>query len=212
MGTQDTASLIEGLAEELEPTKRLQHPVLRTVLWGGAAVTYTVIVALMLKIRPDLANKATDAAFILEVSLATFTMITAALASAWLAVPDMRGKNWLPVLPLTGVGFLVFWSAVRFFTEGEEMPHLHWDKCFEHGALMAIMPLVAILVMTRKGTTCYPRLTAAMNILSVSMLGYVALRFTCVMDTVGHSGITHIMPFVLVALIMGLTSRKLYKW
>jgi hypothetical protein len=207
-----TDTLIDGLCGDLCAVKPLAHPLLRILPWAFVSIVYASIVALVLGIRPDMANKMVDVAFLFEVGIMAFITVSAAIASAWLSVPDARGKEWLPVIPLTLTGLFLFWSSIRFITEESGLPHLHWSHCFQDGALIGMLPAAAIVFMMRKGATTRPHGMCFLNVLAVAGVAYITLRFTCVMDSVGHGGMIHIAPFILLAFAMGLLSRKIYKW
>lgn len=206
-------TLIDGLAADFKGCCPAKHPLARILPWCAVSALYVIFVVFFLGVRSDLPAKLADTAFVFEVGLAAFITCSAALASAWLAVPDVREQKWVVAAPLTAAGIFVFWSAVRFVEESEGLPEMHWGHCFQDGAVVGVLPVMALIVMIRrKGATTLPRVMCAMNVLAVSGLSYIALRFTCGLDSVGHGGMIHVMPFIVLGLLMGLISRRLYRW
>ena len=212
MNEQDTDKLIETLSDDLKSVKPLPHPLLRVLPYIVFAAIYVGILVYFVGTRPDLNIQLSDAGFITENALMIFIVLSAALAASFLSVPDMCGAKWLPVLPLTAAGAFIVWSAIRVYAEGLHMPTLHFDHCMGEGGFMAVVPLTMVVFMIRKGATTRPIMTAVMNILFAAGLGYIGLRFTCMMDTVGHTAVSHLGPYVIIGALLGVWARKLYKW
>jgi hypothetical protein len=124
----------------------------------------------------------------------------------------MRGHKWLLSLPFAGVAVFTIWNIVHLTSADMVMPKLHMDHCMGEGAFMSSIPLAVLFFLVRKGTTTRPVLMAVMNVISVTAISYIGLRFTCAMDTVGHATISHVIPYVIIGIALGMAARKLYKW
>jgi len=205
-------TLIDNLCNGLRPCKRLPHPFLRALSGAILALAYVAGVVNYLGIRPDLAQKFQDTAFLFEIGTMGAVSLSAVLAASWLCVPDMRGVKWLVAVPLTLFGVFLFWCGIRAHVDGFAMPAMHWDHCFNDGLLMGFVPAAAVIFMSRRGATTRPFLMALVAVLSVGALGYVGLRFTCMMDTVGHAGVYHLLPFTVFGVLTGAGARVLFKW
>ncbi|MCB1650954.1 MAG: DUF1109 domain-containing protein [Alphaproteobacteria bacterium] len=212
MSNEVLDEMIGQLTGELQPVNRLAHPLRRAVFFGALAVLYVASVVLFVGVRADIADKLHDLPFLFELSIAGLVALSSGLASAWLAVPDYREQRWLLFAPLAGLFVFVLWSVLRGYVEGAYFQGVHWDHCFEDGALMGILPAALIMFMARGGATTHPLLMAGMNVLSFGALAYIGLRFTCAMDTIGHGCITHLLPFILIGVLMGAAARRLYRW
>ena len=210
--SRDVENLIDHLSAELKPVSVLAHPLRRALPWLLMASVYMTGVLLFLGLRPDLAEKLTQGAYLFEISVTGFVAISAALASAWLCVPDMRGQKWLPAVPLAALAVFLIWTGVMSMLDGVHMPSPYWDHCFNIGALMGFVPMVAMIFLARNGATTRPVTMSLMNTLSVGALGYVGLRFVCPTDTIGHVFFYHLFTFMLLGLFAGLAARKLYRW
>lgn len=211
-GNKSLDLLVSNLTEDLSPVRPLAHPAVRALPWLFLSVLYAVGVIVFLGLRPDLPYKLHSAEFLFEIGLAFFTGVTAALCALWMCVPDMRGRVWLPALPLTALAVFLFWCVLEALTEGLLLPAPHWDHCFEDGLFLGAFPAAFILFITRKGTTIKPRMMAFMAVLAVGSFGYVGLRLTCMLDTIGHAGIYHVLPFVTLGSLFGLAARRFYRW
>lgn len=208
----DVDKLIENLAADHKPVKKMAHPLLRVLPWFFVAATYIGAVVFYLGIRPDVADKLQDVYFLMDIGLMFFIALSSALCSAWLCVPDMRGHKWMIGVPFTMVFVFGLWTTVLAMTKGMGMPNLAWDHCYEDGMFMAVIPATLLIFLTQQGATTRPYLTAFMNILSISALGYIGLRFTCIMDSIEHAFLMHILPFVIFGTILGFFARRVYNW
>lgn len=209
---QNIESLIGTLTNELKPVKRMPHPALRIIPWILAASLYTACCVYFIGVRHDVNTLFENPIFTFELALMAFTGIAAAFASAFLSVPDMRGQKWLIPTTFTAIGIFSAWCVIRVAIEGLHMPQLHLDHCMGEGAFMAIIPVAILLFMMKQGTTTHPILMGLMNVISITALGYVALRFTCTLDTIGHATLSHLVPYVLLGAGIGIISRRFYKW
>ena len=207
-----TETLIDDLAESLQPCKSPAHPLVRVLPWVFLALAYMTGVVNYLGIRPDLVHKFKDSTFLFEIGAMAAVSFSAAMASAWLCVPDMRGAKWLVAVPLTLLGTFVFWCGVRAHVDGFALPAMHWDHCFNDAMLMGLVPAAAVIFMSRGGATTRPLLMGMMNALSVGALGYVGLRFTCMLDTLGHAGLYHLLPFIVFGALLGGAARFVFRW
>lgn len=205
--------LIDDLAEDLCPVSPLHHPLIRALIWMVVSSLYIAGAVFFAGMRTDLAQKTSDVSFIFEMSLALLITVSSVLASTWWAVPDVREKKWIVSIPLISTLIFIFWNGLRFFIEEKgNMPPVNWGDCIKDGLIMGLGPFALILLLARKGATCCSTTMCSMNILSVTGLAYIGLRLTCGTDTVGQGCITHILPFLILAVIMGAIARRVYKW
>lgn len=212
MSEQSIDDLIGNLTDELEPVKKLSHPLTRALPWLVAACVYVALVVSNVGIRPDFIAQTQNTVYAFEILLAAFIAITATLASVFLSVPDMRGQKWLLTTVLTSAGVFTLWTALRGIKEGMYLPQLELDHCMGEGMFMAIVPLTVLLFMMRNGTTTRPTMMTTMNMLAAGSLGYIGLRITCVMDGVQHVTVSHLLPYLLLGGILGMLARRLYSW
>lgn len=204
--------LINNLTQEAKPVKCLKKPLYRIIPWIAAAILYSACAAYFIGMRHDATTIIKDPSFIFEILLVIYIGVSAALASAYLAVPDMCQKKWLVTTNLTATGIFAVWCVIKWYGEGMFIPHVDFGHCMTEGAFMAILPVAILIFMMKQGMTTHPILMGYMNVISITAIGYVALRFTCSADSISHGTISHLLPYVLLGAAMGIIARKLYKW
>ena len=214
MGNDDVNmdKLINSLCDELKPVKKAKHPLFYALPWLLVAAVFSFYAVKYVGIRHDVVERLTDTVFLFETIVVASLAISAAISSAYLMIPDMRGKRWLLPVSLTLAIVFLIWNIVKTFAEGLHMPHLNFDHCMQEGLFMAFVPMMAFIFFMRGGATTRPIMMGMMNILAGASIAYIGLRFTCSMDTVGHSTIMHLVPYIVVGSGIGLIARRLYKW
>jgi len=204
--------LIGSLSDDLESIKKAKHPLMYALPWMIAAVVFSIFVVNNVGIRHDLSDQLANTVFLFELTTFGALGITASIASSYLMVPDMRGKKWLLPVSFTIAGICVIWNVIKAYAEGLHMPQLHIDHCMQEGLFMAFIPMMAFIFFMRSGATTKPITMGVMNLLAGASIAYIGLRLTCSMDTVGHSTIMHLAPYVVIGGVLGFVARKLYKW
>lgn len=204
--------LIGNLTEDLQPISPMAHPFYRLLPWAALSFGYVALVIGIIGIRGDIGTKANDPLFLYEIILALATALSAACASAWLCVPDMRGAKWLLAVPFSLFAVFVGWLATRIIGEPFVMPAIDLHHCLGEAFLMIFVPVTGLILLSRKGATTRPVMMGALNAIAVGGLGFAGLRLICPVDNMGHICIYHVMPFLLLGLIIGLAARRLYRW
>jgi hypothetical protein len=205
-------SLIGALTEELKPVERTKHPLFYALPWLAIAGFFAFFVVEYVGVRHDVAEKLRDSVFLFENIVIAALGIVSVIASAYLMIPDMRGKKWLLSVSFTLAVIFVLWNIVKAFSDGLHLPHLRFDHCMKEGLFVAFIPMMALIFFMRSGSTTKPLIMAFMNIFAGASIAYISLRFTCSMDTVGHSTVMHLTPYVVIGSVLGLLARRFYKW
>lgn len=213
MAREDTSqALIDELVSDLKPVRPLAHPLLRMAVWTSLCLLYAAIAVYAIGLRPDIPARLQSTAFVFEQGLVGLLFVTATLASFVLCIPDQRGQSWV-----LGVvwGFCAAFGLLvlsRMLTESFHMPHLHWDECFNKAIILVTVPAFVMAFMMRRGTTTMPLTQAVMNTLSLAALGFIGLRLTCTIETLGHGVFLHLLPFLVLGLGLGILARRIYNW
>ncbi|NCT40576.1 MAG: DUF1109 domain-containing protein [Alphaproteobacteria bacterium] len=205
-------ALISSLSDDLSPVKKARHPLAYTLPWIIMAVILAVIAVKYVGIRYDLSDKLKDTTFLFEITVVAALAISAAITSAYLMVPDMRGKKWLIPVTFTIAGVFAIWNIIKGAIEGIYIPRINFDHCMQEGLFIAFVPMMALIFFMRSGATTKPIRMAVMNLLAGASIAYIGLRFTCSMDTVAHCLIMHLAPYMFIGALIGFGARKLYKW
>lgn len=204
--------LIGSLSDELKPVKKAKHPLFYALPWLFITALFLAFVVFYVGIRHDVADQLHDTVFLFETLIVAFWGIASAIASSYLMVPDMRGKKWLLPVSMTLATVFLIWNIVKAYAEGLHMPHLGFDHCMREGLFMAFVPMMAFIFFVRGGATTRPIVMGVMNLFAGTSIAYIGLRFTCSMDSVGHSTIMHLAPYLVIGALMGVFARRLYKW
>ncbi|MGB0718921.1 MAG: NrsF family protein [Bdellovibrionales bacterium] len=212
MSKKSIDDLIGNLTQDLKPVKPMPCPVMRILPWIIATSVYVFILVYLTGVRHDAIAALGKPVFLFEIGLMAYIAISAAIASSFLSVPDMKGQQWVLTSSLTAFGVFMGWTVIRMFTEGFQTPQMHMDHCMGEGVFMAIIPVAALIFYMKRGCTTRPVMTAFMNVLAITGIGYIGLRFTCSMDVVEHATITHLLPYVVLGTLCGVLARRVYKW
>lgn len=205
--------LIESLSRDLHNVPPLPHPAWRAALWAGGGFLYLVGFAVLVHIRPDVWTMLSDIGSLMEIFFSLALFISGALASAWLSIPDKRGRPWIGILPLVfAIGFALWLAGRTAVDPAGLMPHLELHHCVGTCLLAGFGPALLIGWGSRKGATTAPLLMAFANIVFVTGIGLIGLKFTCGDDSIGHMLLMHLGPFILAGFFIGLLARRLYRW
>jgi hypothetical protein len=148
-----TPELIELLAGELKPVRRLRPPMVRGACWGLVALMVVALLAVGQGVRPDLPEQVNRAAFWAALLGSALTALAAACAAFALAVPG-RSRLWalLPLPPLLlwvgaiGRPCLTHW--VRY--DGGAMAMGDTAQCFATVVLTSLPLWLLMLLMLRR--------------------------------------------------------------
>ena len=205
----DTPDLINHLAAEATPVRRLAAPWLRAAIWlGGALVAIGVIVAIF-GVRPDLSEAMARPGAWLAWIASILTGISAAIAAFYLVLPD-RSPRWalfpLPVTALwassLGVGCYADWLQ-----SGPDGLHLGDSfECFLSILIMSVIVGLPLAYMLRHAILIRPALTAAMGGLAVASLSSAGLELFHSHDARMMDIIWHVLAVAAVVTISSTVS------
>ncbi len=205
-------TLIDSLSADLTPVKKCTKPLFYFYSWLFVIAVFSIIVVYFYGLRSDITVAFKNPVFSYEIILASVIAVLSALSSSYLMIPDMSGKKWLLTSTFTCIGLFVLWGLLKGVSEGFALPTLKMDHCMQEGLYIGIVPLTVFIFLMRCGATTHPLMMGVMNVLSVAGVGYLALRLTCAMDTVGHVTIEHLFPYLIIGSVIGILGRKIFKW
>ncbi len=204
--------LINELSQKLEPVKVMEHPIKRALPWVAFVLFYLSVALIFLGIRSDFLAVLGTPIYMLEMIIVFAMACFAALCSMWLCVPDMRGAKWMLSVPFTLCGAFFTWTALRVVDEGFYLPQFSFCLCTTEIIINAILPAAALFYFTVKGKTTRPYLMAFMNVMAVGGFGYVASRLTCGYDDIMHVLFSHVGPYILMGMVLGMVGKRIYRW
>jgi hypothetical protein len=167
----DTDALIAQLSGNLEPVRPLRKPWLRAALWSGFATVVIAVMAMLFGTRADMIHAMGEPKFVLAVSGAWLTGLTAAIATFEVSLPDRSPRwLWLPLAPV-----LLWSSGFAYGCLAEWIP-IPGDADIARGSVDCLATilltsaglLVVLLPMLRKVKTLRPRLTACLGCLAIA--------------------------------------------
>jgi len=185
MARLDTDALIDRLAGDAIPVRRVDPVWKRVTLWLCLGVPPLVVIVLFHGLAVDTATLMGDRRLLIEQGAALLTGVTAAAAAFSSTIPGAsRRWLWLPAAPLAvwllalGKGCLD--DLVQFGPDGLAL-RPDFD-CLGPMLLMAVVPSAAMLLMLRRGAPLAPRATLFLGALATAAIVAFGLRFFHVGD------------------------------
>ena len=173
-----TPDLIEALAANLAPVRRLRPPVTRAACWLLLVALLFALLAVSQGVRPDLTQRLREPTFILSMSGALLTGILAAVAAFMVSLPDRsRFYLLLPapalVLWLSTIGYQCLTNWVGLEANGIRLGET--ARCFATLVLTSLPLSLAMLVMLRYAAPLRPMAVTLTGSLAVAAITAMAL-------------------------------------
>ena len=201
-----TDALIDRLAAEARPVRRLKRPTVRALAWLVLAALFIGVVTAVVGVRPGLLALFRDPWFALGRAGALATAITAAIAAFQLSMPDRSARwLWLPLpfaaiwIAAMGEGCLADWlvEGERGLRVGESL------ECFRTIVLTSLPPGALLFVMVRHAGRVRPIATALAAGLALAALAEGGLTLYHDLDATLMDIAIHL---VAVAVVIGLAT------
>jgi hypothetical protein len=210
-----TPDLIEALAANATPVRRLRPPLARAALWLLFAAVVLVLLAVSQGIRPDLAQRLQQPTFVVSIAASLLTGVLAAIASFLVSLPD-RSRGWqlLPLPSLVvwvstiGYGCLTAWIAFEAgsFRMGEAA------RCFATLVLVSVPLSLIMFVMLRHAAPLRPMPVAMAGSLAVAAMTASALSLFHEFDATVMILIWNLGVAALLVALGALLGRKMFAW
>jgi hypothetical protein len=210
----DTNTLIEQIAADAAPVRRLPSPWVRMLLWLALSVPFLAAVVWLMPSEMRPGAVVADRQFLIEQAFTLITALSAAAAAFCSVVPGYdRRILLLPLLPLAAwlatVGEGCWHDWITLGADGLRL-RPDWD-CLPPAILIGIVPAIAMVVMLRRGAPLIPRVTIALGALAVAALANLGLRLFHVGDVSVMVLFWHLgAAAVLAAVAAGFGPRVLY--
>ena len=202
--------IIQSLARDLQPVRRLRGVEWRTLLWGGFALLCVSIGTYVLGARPDLSLKIRDPAYLCESVLLVLIFFFSARSAFHLSVPGAERSAGARMLPLLG---LLLWACLIAIGHSDHSPWRAADSmdgwpCVWRMTGLALAPALAVLFMLRKAAPLSPGWTGWFALLSACSLAILGTQILCGNDDPRHLFLWHFCP----VLAAGLVGIHLGRW
>jgi len=208
----ETDRLLERLALELTPVRRLSAPHVRLGWWLLISMPAAGLVAWVSGLRPDLAARLSDPSFLIEEGAALLTALIGAYAALCGGLPDQPGwKLWLPMAPMAlWLGALGRQCLDVFLRIGPEGLRVTTDAmCIPAIALGGLVPAIAIVAMLRHSGRFRTTDACLCGSLGAAALGAAALRLYHREDAAVMVIVWQLGSVALFSLISGVIGRAL---
>ncbi len=208
----ETEQLVARLSADLAPVRRLPAPGVRLGWWLLASVPAAGAVAVGYGLRPDLAARFADPAFVVEFGAAALTGLVGAYAALCAGLPDQPGwKLWLPAAPMLlwlltlGRQCLDVWLRIgpRGLAVTDDL------MCLPAIALGGLVPALAIVVLLRRGGRFRSLHACFCGGIGAAALGAAALRLYHPQDAAVMVLVWQVGSVALLTLVAGPLGRLL---
>lgn len=173
-----TPDLIESLAAEAAPVRRLRHPLIRAACWLLLAALVVLLLAIDHGLRGDIGDRLRHPVFVVGLSGSLATGILAAIAAFMISLPD-RSRAWL-LLPIPGL--LVWLSTISYecLTDWVEITPAGVEageaaRCFATLFLTSFPLSITLLLLLRYAAALRPTETVMTGALAVAAIAATAL-------------------------------------
>ena len=180
-----TEYLVQQLAAELTPIRRIARPVTRLAWWLLISMPAAFLVIWSFGLRPDLDTRLADRAFLVEEGAALLTALVGIYAALCAGLPDEPDwKVWLPLAPMAlWLGVLGQQCLDVFLRLGPNGLDITPDAmCLPAIALGGLVPAIAIAVMLRRSGKFRTTHACLCGALGAAALGATALRLFHMQD------------------------------
>jgi len=173
-----TPDLIDALAANLTPVRRLRPPVARAFSWLLLAALVLALLAVSEGTRPDLAQRSRDLTFVLSTAGTLLTGILAAVAAFMLSLPDRSRLCLLLPSPalalwLSTIGYQCLTNWVSVEPNGIRLGET--ARCFATLVLTSLPLSLAMLLMLRYAAPLRPTAVTLTGSLAVAAITATAL-------------------------------------
>ncbi len=210
-----TPDLINALAANLTPVRRLRPPLTRAACWLFLATLILALLAISQGIRPDLAQRLQDPTFVVSMAGALLTGILAAVAAFMLSLPD-RSRLWLLlpapalVLWLSTIGYQCLTNWVSFEPNGVRLGET--ARCFATLVLTSLPLSLAMLVMLRYAAPLRPTAVTLTGSLAVAAITATALSLFHDLDATVMILMWNLGTAALFVGLGGVFGGKMFSW
>jgi hypothetical protein len=202
--------LIDRLAADLAPVRRLPPPGLRAALWLLAVAALAAMLVLSFSDLATFARRAAEPKLMVELIATLLTGIFAVIAAFELSVPD--GPGWWALLPVptfllwlgsSGYSCWRYWIAIGpgGWRTGESA------DCFVWIVGVSVPLAVGLLIVLRRSRPLAPLRVAVLGGLGVASIAAFLLQFFHPFDVTFMDLGVHVAGVTLVTLIAALAAR-----
>ncbi len=205
-----TERLIERLAAEAQPVRRLPPPIRRATLWLLAVAVAAAVAILAFSDLGVFAHRAQDPQLVLDMIATLITGIAAVIAAFELSLPD-RSPAWA-LLPLPSLAAWVATSGygcyrhwITFGPDGWELGES--AHCFRFILAVSVPLGISLMLLLRRSHPLAPVRVAAIGGLGIAALAACLLQFFHPFDVTLLDLSVHVVAIAIVIATTSLWAR-----
>jgi hypothetical protein len=195
----NTDQLIERLAADVTPVRRLLDPAERAALWTALALVFVTIGVVYFGVRHDIATAWTNPGLLARLALLAATMWLSVVTAFRLSVPGGERRAFARWWPLVLLGVLAAVSAgevVAAWLVGDPGSPLRSWTCVRKVAFVGAVPAIVSVTLITRGFAIEPRWTAMLGVLAAGAAGALTSELACPIHAPMHIMLWHIAPVV----------------
>ena len=205
-----TQDLIESLAADVKPVRRLRPPLARAVAWLAAFMAVVGVVTLVTGAWPAMIARLENTRFAIEMAATFITGLAAVVAAFYLSLPD-RSRFWmlLPLPPLllwfASSGYGCYQNWIAYGPQGWRLGRS--SDCFVFIVTMSIPVATALYLVLRRALPLDPLRVMAAGGLGVAALAAATLQFYHPFDVTIVDLTVHVVAVLIVMTVMMVGGR-----
>jgi hypothetical protein len=208
----NTDQLIERLASEVKPVRRLLDPTDRAALWTALALVAIAFGVSYFGVRADLATAWRQPGVFSRVALLAATMWLSIVTAFRLSVPGGETRalaRWWPIAVLGVLTAISAGEVIAAWAVGDAGSPLRSWTCVRKVAFVGAIPAVVSIVLIARGLAIEARWTALLGVLAAGAAGALTSELACPIPAPLHIFLWHILPVVAAAAIGALVGSLL---
>jgi hypothetical protein len=211
-----TEELIQQLAADGAPVRRLRPVVVRVVAWIALAVVSLAVVMMLMGIRRELGDALDRADFTLEALLLAVTAISAAAGALVMSVPGAEQSRLVRWIPVTTAVLCIVWAvgelAVAAATGAPSGRLTFAWHCVYKTTSVAVLPGVALFLMVRRAAPMHAGWAGLLAVLATAAVGVLGANIICPNDRPLHMLLWHVAPLAVFAALGAALGSWLLRW
>ena len=213
MSTED---LIQELASDLQPVRRLRPLSVRVAGWFVVALASLALVMIVMGVRRELGDAADRADFAIEAALLIVTALSAAVGALMVSIPGAERSAFVRSLPVVLGTATIVWALgelVMAAATGAPTGRLTFAwHCVYKTASVAAIPSVLLFLMVRRAAPLRAARAGFLVLLATAAVGVLGANIICPNDRPLHMLLWHAAPLMVFAGLGAALGTWLLRW
>lgn len=197
--TSNTDQLIDRLAADVAPVRRLIDPRRRAARWAAFALAIAAVGVVYYGLRRDLGAALSAGPILLRLPLLAATMWLAAVAALRVSVPGAGARAWTRWWPLLLLGALLAITAAELLLAGDTRTPMRGWACVRKMTFVGLVPAVGALVLVYRAAPLEPIWAAVLALVAAGAAGALTSELACPLGSPMHVLLWHVLPIAVYA-------------